>query len=101
MRTDGCEPPAAISSGDSAGAKTLNNDLSWWAGARLCLGVDVTGENPKELGFGMLAEMVDLAMSRPERERPHLSIRLEMSSNELAWADIVLLAKRSDRPTMI
>ena len=76
-------------------------DLSWWAGARLWLSVGAGKEHPEALGCGMLVEMIDMAMSRPEHERPRLAIQMEITGERLSWPDIASLAGRPDRPTMI
>lgn len=79
----------------------VSDDVDWWTGARLCLSSGAAGEDPEELGFGMLVEMVDMAMSRPRPERPWLSILMELSEAELSWADIAQLAQRPDKPVII
>lgn len=86
---------------ESGGGLIVINKVDWWTGARLCLSSEAAGEASEELGFGTLVEMVDMAMSRPRDERPRLSIRMELSAADLLWADIIRLAQRPDKPTMI
>jgi hypothetical protein len=80
---------------------SVSDEADWWAGARLWLDNGVAKEASEELGFGMLVEMVEMAMSRPRHERPRLLIQMELSEAELSWADIIQLAQRPDKPTMI
>lgn len=75
--------------------------VDWWTGARLCLSSKAAGTAFEELGFGTLVEMIDMAMSRPRDERPRLLIRMELSEAGLSWADIIQLAQRPDKPTII
>lgn len=80
---------------------TSDDRVNWWSGARLCRSGQAPDGEPEQLGFGTLAEMVDLAFSRPRSERERLSIRMELTGEELSWTDIAVLLGRPDRPTMI
>lgn len=79
----------------------MNTSRSWWAGARLRLEDAATGDRLLVIGSGRLAEMVSLAMTRPECERSRLSIQLEPASNKLNWPEIAALAERPDCPMII
>lgn len=79
----------------------LNTSRSWWAGARLRLEEASAGDGLLVIGSGRLAEMVSLAMTRPECERSRLFIQVEPAANKLSWAEIAALAERPDCPLII
>lgn len=101
VTTSDGDTPVSVFSEESAGATALNDDPDWWAGARLLVNHGAPNKQPVELGSGSLAEMIHLASSRPESERPRLAIQMELGGGALGWAEIAALAARPDRPTII
>lgn len=79
----------------------MKSSPDWWASARLSLQATAAGGRPLEIGYGSLAEVVALALSRPEGERSLLYIQTEPAGEKLNWLDIAALAARPDCPLII
>ena len=75
--------------------------VSWGEGAVLCLRSHMPGAKPRELFHGQVVEAVQLALARPEEERPRLFISLELSDQKLTWPEIVRFSRQPDFPIII
>lgn len=79
----------------------LEDARKWSADARLALVPATSSGRATEIGAGRLADMISLAMSRPEGERPLLVIQTEPVARDMGWPEIAALAARIDCPIII
>ena len=75
--------------------------VRWGAVACLRLYSEVQHKKPIELFRGQMADVVHVALARPEEERTRLFIWYEGIDHELAWVEIVELSARPDFPVRI
>lgn len=84
-----------------AGGQVQDDTRKWSADARLALVPATNSGRVTEIGAGRLADMISLAMSRPEGERSRLVIQTEPVSRKIGWPEIAALAARVDCPIII
>lgn len=79
----------------------MEDAVNWYAEAHLCLRSGIRGKKASELFRGQIYEAINMAIARPEDERPRLFISCETIGYKLSWAKIARMAARTDFPIIV